>query len=66
VRSPLAVAIATKNPIGLIVGTGVSHGEMTGSSTIHGKAQEVAKAIAEQIRARLEKQGWIPGSGSAP
>jgi hypothetical protein len=57
---PLAVAIATKNPLGLIVSTGVNlHGEATGSSTIQGKAKDVAKEIAAQIRPRFEKQGWI-------
>ena len=64
---PLAVAVATKNPLGLIVSTGVKlHGEETGSSTIHGKVKDVAKAIAEQLRPRFEKQGWIPPSASAP
>jgi hypothetical protein len=57
---PLAVAIATKNPLGLIVSTGVKlHGEESGSSTIQGKAKDVAKEIAEQIRPRFEQQGWI-------
>jgi hypothetical protein len=58
---PLAVAIATKNPLGLIVSTGVNlHSEATGSSTIQGKAKDVAKEIAAQIRPRFEQQGWIP------
>ena len=58
---PLAVAIATKNPLGLIVSTGVKmHGEVSGSSTIEGKAKEIAKEIGEQIRPRFEQQGWIP------
>jgi hypothetical protein len=64
---PLVVAIATKNPLGLIISTGVKlHGEETGSSTIHGKAQDVAKEIAAQLRPRFEQQGWIAPSGSAP
>ena len=55
------VAIATKNPLGLIVSTGVKmHGEVSGSSTIEGKAKEIAKEIGEQIRPRFEQQGWIP------
>jgi hypothetical protein len=58
---PLVVAIATKNPLGLIVSTGVSlHGEESGSSTIQGKVQAVAKEIGDQIRPRFEQQGWIP------
>jgi hypothetical protein len=57
---PLAVAIATKNPLGLIISTGVKlHGEESGSSTIQGKAKDVAKEIAEQIRPRFVQQGWI-------
>jgi len=62
---PLVVALATKNPLGLIVSTGVKlHGEETGSSTIHGKAKDVAKEIADQLRPRFEQQGWIaPSAG---
>jgi hypothetical protein len=57
---PLAVAIATKNPLGLIISTGVKlHGEESGSSTIQGKAKDVAKEIASQLRTRFEQQGWI-------
>jgi hypothetical protein len=60
---PLAVALATKNPLGLIVNTGVKlHDEKTGSATIHGKAKEVAKEIANELRPRFEAQGWIPPS----
>jgi hypothetical protein len=63
---PLAVALATKNPLGLIVSTGVKvHGEQTGSSTIHGKARDIAKGIADQLRPRFAAQGWIPPSVSA-
>lgn len=58
---PFVVLLATKNPLGLIVSTGVKlHAEQTGSSTIHGKAKDVAKAIGDQLRPRFEKQGWIP------
>lgn len=58
---PLVVAVATKNPLGPIVSTGVKlHEEETGSTTIHGKVQQVAKQIAEELRPRFEQQGWIP------
>jgi len=64
---PLVVALATKNPLGLIVSTGVKlHDEKTGSSTIHGKAQDVAKSIADELRPRFEAQGWIPPLATAP
>ncbi len=57
---PLAVAIATKNPLGLIVSTGVKlHDESTGKSTIEGKAKDVAKEISDQLRTRFEQEGWI-------
>jgi hypothetical protein len=57
---PLVVLLATKNPLGLIVSTGVKlHDEDTGSSKIEGKVQDVAKEIGAQLRPRFEKQGWI-------
>ncbi len=57
---PLAVAVATHNPLGLIVSTGVKlHDEKTGSSTLQGKVEQIAKEIADQIRPRFEQQGWI-------
>ena len=57
----LAVAVATKNPLGLIVSTGMKlHGEETGSSTIQGKARDTAKEIAAQLKPRFQEQGWIP------
>jgi hypothetical protein len=56
-------AVATKNPLGLIVSTGVKlHDEKTGKATIHGKAKDVAKQIAAELRPRFESQGWIPPS----
>jgi hypothetical protein len=58
--APAAIAIATANPIGLIVSSGVkTYGEASGSSTIKGRAEAAAKEIAEQIRPRFEQQGWI-------
>jgi len=58
---PLVVALATKNPLGLIVSTAVKiHGEETGSSTIHGKAKQTADVIAAQLKPRFQDQGWIP------
>jgi Domain of unknown function (DUF4410) len=58
--APLAVAAATANPIGLIVVGGMKlHGEMTGSSTIEGRAKSTADEIATQMRTAAEEQGWI-------
>jgi hypothetical protein len=57
---PLAVTIATANPIGLIVSGGVkAYGEMSGSETIEGAARRTADEIASKIRITAEKQGWI-------
>jgi len=65
VKSPgaavgLVTFAATKNPLGLIVSTGVKlHDEKTGSATIEGKVKQVATQIAAEIRPRFEQQGWI-------
>jgi hypothetical protein len=55
-----ATLIATKNPAGLIVSTGVKlYGEKTGKSTIEGRVDDTAKEIAEILRKRFQGQGWI-------
>lgn len=52
--------VATANPVGLIVGTGVKvHGEVTGGSKLEGRAKEAAKEIAEKVKPRFQQQGWI-------
>ena len=64
---PLAVAIASGNPIGLIVSTGVKvYGEESGKTTIEGKVKDVAKTIAEQLRPRFVSAGWIAPSAKSP
>jgi hypothetical protein len=58
---PAAVAIATANPIGLIVSSAVkAEGEVSGRSTVEGRARQTAKEIAEQLEPRFRQQGWIP------
>ncbi len=60
VMVPLAVTIATANPIGLIVSGAMKVvGEATGSSTIEGSAKRTAKKIADELREAFEKQGWL-------
>ncbi len=60
VMVPLAVTIATKNPIGLIVGGAVKMGgEATGKNTIEGSAKRTAKKIGDELRGAFEKQGWL-------
>jgi hypothetical protein len=57
---PLAVAIASGNPIGLIVSSGVKiYGEESGSSKVEGRAKQTAKEIADQLKIRFRQQGWI-------
>ena len=57
---PLAVAIATGNPVGLIVSTGMKvYGEASGSSKVEGRAEATAKEIADELKKRFEQQGWI-------
>ena len=56
----IAGVIATGNPVGLIVSSGMKvYGEKSGSSTITGRAKQTAKEIANEIRPRFVKQGWI-------
>jgi hypothetical protein len=56
----VAALIITGNPVGLIVGGGVkAYGEYSGSAKIEGRAKATAKEIADQIRPRFQKQGWI-------
>lgn len=56
----VAGLIATGNPAGLIVGTGMKvYGEKSGKAKIEGRAQQVAKEIADQLRIRFKEQGWI-------
>ena len=56
----VAAVVATGNPVGLIVGTGAkAYGEYSGSAKIEGRAKAIAKEIADQIKPRFQKQGWI-------
>ncbi len=57
---PAAVAIATANPIGLVVMGGVKiYGEASGKSRIEGRADAVAQEVAKALKARFQEQGWI-------
>jgi len=58
---PAAVALATANPVGLIVSSAVeAGGELSGRNTIEGRAKATAVEIAKQIEPRFREQGWIP------
>jgi hypothetical protein len=57
---PAAVAIATANPIGLIVVGGYKiYGEASGKNTPEGRAKATADAISEQLKIRFQDRGWI-------
>lgn len=57
---PAAVAIATANPVGLIVVGGAKiYGEASGRNTLEGRAKATAAAIAEQLKLRFQDRGWI-------
>jgi len=55
-----ATFIATANPAGLIVSTGMKvYGEASGSSKLEGRAKDTAKEIAEVLKQRFQEEGWI-------
>ena len=57
---PAAIAIATANPIGLIVTCGVKiYGDASGRSGLEGRAKATADEIAKELRKRFEQEGWI-------
>jgi Domain of unknown function (DUF4410) len=57
---PAAMAIATGNPIGLIVSGGAKiYGEASGKNTLEARAKETADEIAEQLKMRFQERGWI-------
>jgi hypothetical protein len=57
---PLAVTVATANPIGLAVGGALKVGEeASGKSTVEGVATRVADKIADELRVKFREQGWI-------
>ena len=52
--------IATANPAGLIISGGMKvYGEESGSAKVEGRAKQIAKDIAGQIKQRAQEQGWI-------
>jgi Domain of unknown function (DUF4410) len=56
----LATLIATHNPAGLIISTGVKvYGEESGRSKVEGRAKQTAKEIADVLKKRFQEQGWI-------
>ncbi len=57
---PLAMAVASGNPIGLIVSSAAKvGGEVSGISTVEGSARRTAKEIGEKLKVGAQRQGWI-------
>jgi Domain of unknown function (DUF4410) len=57
---PAAVAIATANPVGLIVVGGLKiAGAASGRSGLEGRAKATADEIAAQLKIRFQDRGWI-------
>jgi hypothetical protein len=57
---PIAVLVATANPIGLIVmGTAKLGMEVTGRNKIEGTAERTADEIADKLEIRFKEMGWI-------
>jgi uncharacterized protein DUF4410 len=57
---PLAMAVASGNPIGLIVSSAAKvGGQVSGMSTVEGSAKRTAKEIAEKLKVGAQRQGWI-------
>lgn len=55
-----AVFIATANPAGLIISSGMKvYGEESGRSKVEGRADATAKEIADQLKLQFQQQGWI-------
>lgn len=52
--------IATHNPLGLIVSSGLKiYNEESGKSTVKGRAEQTAKEIADILQKRFQQEGWI-------
>lgn len=52
--------VATHNPLGLVVSTGVKvHEQRSGGATLEGRAKDTAKKIADALKKRFQEQGWV-------
>jgi hypothetical protein len=58
--APAGVALATGNPIGLVVSTGIKgYDEISGSARTGGRIEQIVTEIAKQMEPRFRDQGWI-------
>jgi len=52
--------VATHNPVGLIVSTGVkTHEEKSGGAKLEDRARDTGKKIADMLKTRFQELGWI-------
>jgi len=52
--------IATHNPLGLIISTGIkAHEEHSGNDKLEARAKDTADKIADVLKKRFQDQGWI-------
>ncbi|MGZ8157706.1 MAG: DUF4410 domain-containing protein [Methylobacter sp.] len=53
-------AIATANPAGFIVSTGMKvYGEASGSSKVEGRTKDIVQEISDRLKTRFQQQGWV-------
>jgi len=56
----LAALLATGNPVGLIVSGGVKvYNEASGRNKVSGRAKQIAKEIADQLKTEFQIQCWV-------
>jgi hypothetical protein len=56
----VAGAVATGNPAGLIISTGMKvYGEASGSSKVEGRTKQMVQEIADRLKIRFQQLGWI-------
>ena len=56
----LATLIATHNPAGLIISTGMKvYDEKSGKDSVDGRAKQTAKEIADELKKKFKEQGWL-------
>jgi hypothetical protein len=57
---PAAVALATGNPVGLIVVGGIKiYRDASGKNSLDARAKPTADAIADALKTRFQDRGWI-------
>ncbi len=56
----LAALVVTGNPVGLIVGGGVKvYAEASGRNRVEGRARQVARTLADQLKPLFQEQCWV-------